>query len=67
MLSTWFVDGKGKPLSQSTILGATQSTINIMRWSPNGKRLITGDRVCCIELIKYRLFIHLRLFFRKEH
>lgn len=46
MVSTWHVDGKGKPAAQSSTYGSNhQSSVNVLKWNFNGKRLVTGDRV----------------------
>lgn len=46
MVSTWFVDGKGKPSAQASAYGSNaRSPITIVKWNSNGRRLVTGDEV----------------------
>lgn len=51
MVSTWYVDGRGKPAAQSSSYGSNgRSSITVIKWNSNGRRLITGDEVRYITL-----------------
>ena len=46
MLSIWKVDIDSKPVVYFSNATEHKSTTTVLKWSPSGQRLITGDKVC---------------------
>lgn len=45
MVSVWMVDGKIRPSSTYNNSNQHNAPINVMKWNPMGKRLVTADKV----------------------
>jgi hypothetical protein len=45
MISTWAADGKTRSVAIYSNSNQHHTAITLIRWSSNGKRLITGDKV----------------------
>jgi intraflagellar transport protein 140 len=56
MVSCWVADGRSKPVSTFSNASQHSAPITIIKWSPSGKRLITGDKrgLVCIWTVDAR-------------
>lgn len=46
MISCWSVDGKSRPACAYSNNSRHKQSITVLKWNPQGKRLVTGDKVC---------------------
>lgn len=45
MISCWSVDGKSRPACAYSNNSRHKQSITVLKWNPQGKRLVTGDKV----------------------